>query len=117
MPYRDKAGLVALLLKPDGPIASRRGLIPARKLGDGADPCCGIGENADGSPVAEADDIGRINGCEQACRFTDGNLRCLSLDHVLALTPNGESRVEKDGMPDNLYIEKVAERRQVLLPF
>ena len=32
-------------------------------------------------------------------------VRGLSLDHVLALTPNGKSRVENDGMPDNLPID------------
>lgn len=57
----------------------------------------------------------RVEGREQGARLLDGNLRRLAFDGGVALAPDGEGRVEHDGVTHDHSVEEMPQGGEMLI--
>ena len=117
---RSDPGRLQVLLEPaievvaDGDLALLAALFPEPQDALGAlvleGP--GVGEGSQEGAVAEADDVGEVDGGEQVPGLLDGELGGLAVHDGVLPPPHGGERVQAHGMADDQGVEEMPQRRQ-----
>lgn len=89
--------------------------IPPFQLGYGSGARTGIYENGEEGAVAQADDMRRVQGCEQLPCLIDGDLRRLAFHGRITLAADREGRVEHNGMTRHHAVEEMPQGGEMLV--
>ena len=108
----DLALLAALFPEPQDALGALVLEVPAAEPGEGADTGPGVGEGSQEGAVAEADDVGEVDGGEQVPGLLDGELGGLAVHDGVLPPPHGGERVQSHGMADDQGVEEMPQRRQ-----
>ena len=108
----DLALLAPLFPEPQDALGTLVLEVPAAQPGEGADTGPGVGEGAEEGAVAEANDVGEVDGGEQVPGLLDGELGGLAVHDGVLPPPHGGERVQSHGMARHQGVEEMPQRRQ-----
>ena len=107
--------LAAFLAEVEPPLVAVRVVVADLELGDGAGAGGGVGEDHEQGLVAQADDVGGVDGSEEVLDLVLGEGGGLALMGDVLGAADGGGGVEADAVIELLVGEEVPQRRQVLL--
>ncbi len=115
VPCRHLVDLAAFLAEVEPPLVAVGVLVADLEPGDGAGPRGGVGENHEQCLVAQADNVGRVDGSEEVLDLLLGKGGGLAFVGDMLGAADGGGGVETDAVIELLVGEEVAESREVLL--